>query len=285
MDKAKLIQTSFSQNDMESFTPTVKVGILATVNPQGLPHVTLISTLQAGGPQELIWGEFSEGLSKQFVRENPKTGFLIMTLDRDLWRGKATWKHAATSGNEFDTYNNTPMFRYNAYFGVHTAHYMDPIEHYGKEPLPMAQIVTAALKTLLARKISPDHSHRTVMNPWTRGLLDRIGIPKFLTYIGPDGYPVIIPLLQAMSADDEHIIFSSSAYGRELADISEGTTVAVFGLTFDMEDVLLRGIFHGIRAVGGVRCGVVQVNWIYNSMPPKPQQIYPEMELEAVTSF
>jgi hypothetical protein len=27
------------------------------------------------------------------------------------------------------------------------------------------------------------------------------------------------------------------------------------------------------------------VNWVYNPMPPKPQQIYPPVSVEAVTSF
>ena len=53
----------------------------------------------------------------------------------------------------------------------------------------------------------------------------------------------------------------------------------------DMEDVLLRGVYHGVRRIGGVRCGLLQVNWVYNSMPPKPQQIYPELELTPVTEF
>jgi hypothetical protein len=56
-------------------------------------------------------------------------------------------------------------------------------------------------------------------------------------------------------------------------------------MSLEMEDVLMRGEFEGIRRFGGVRCGCVRVSWVYNPMPPKPQQIYPPVALEPVTVF
>ncbi len=46
-----------------------------------------------------------------------------------------------------------------------------------------------------------------------------------------------------------------------------------------------RGEFEGLRRYGGVRCGRLKVDWVYNSMPPAPQQIYPEIPLTPVTTF
>ena len=86
---------SFDERAMTAFEPEAKVGLLATVNPRGLPHLTLITAMQAKTPTEMIWGQFSEGISKKNVRENPRTGFLIMTLDRSMWRGAAVWTRAA----------------------------------------------------------------------------------------------------------------------------------------------------------------------------------------------
>jgi hypothetical protein len=285
MTEKRANYTAFSDADIEEFAVPMKIGILATINHEGLPHLTLISTLQASSPTEVIWGQFTEGLSKRFVRDNPQTGFLIMTLDRNLWRGKANWTRVAKSGPEFEMYNNVPMFRYNAYFGVHTVYYMDLVEHYGKEALPMRGVVAGAIKTALAKALSRGRGVLEVLNPWTRQLLDKMSNLKFLAYLGPDGYPEIIPLIQAQSLDSEHVIFAASVYRDELQAIPVGATVAVFGMTLDMEDVLLRGAFQGIRRVGGLRCGIVRVNWVYNSMPPKPQQIYPAIDVEPVTSF
>jgi hypothetical protein len=276
---------TFSEADIQALAPVMKVGLLATVTPDGLPHLTLISSLQASAPRQMIWGQFVEGLSKQYVRENPKAGFLVMTLDREVWRGKATFTHTANQGPEFEMYNNTPMFRYNAYFGIHTVYYMDLVAQSGRQALPMGRIVVAAIQTLLARTLSRRRPVNEVLNDWTRGLINKLDNLKFLAYIGADGHPLIIPAIQAQAADAERIVFSLGAYGDDLAAIPEGATVAVFGMSLDMVDVLMRGEFQGLQRMAGVRCGSIRVNWVYNPMPPKPQQIYPPVVLEAVTAF
>jgi hypothetical protein len=275
----------FSEADIQALAPVMKVGLLATVTPDGLPHLTLISSLQASRPRQMIYGQFVEGLSKQYVRENPRVGFLIMTLDRELWRGKATFTHTANQGPEFEMYNNTPMFRYNAYFGVHTVYYMDLVAQSGRHALPMGRIVVAAIQTLLARTLPGRPPAHEVLNPWTRGLMNKLDNLKFLAYVGADGHPLVIPAIQAQAADAERIVFSLGAYGEELAAIPEGASVAVFGLSLDMVDVLMRGEFEGVKRTAGVRCGHIRVNWVYNPMPPTPQQIYPAVALEAVTAF
>jgi hypothetical protein len=124
-----------------------------------------------------------------------------------------------------------------------------------------------------------------VLNPWTRNLMNKIDNLKFLAYLGADGYPAIVPVIQAQAASAEEIVFSTRAYGAELSAIPDKAAVAVFCMSLDMEDVLMRGIFQGIRRIGGMRCGRVRVDWVYNPMPPKPQQIYPPLALEPVTSF
>jgi hypothetical protein len=275
----------FSESDIKSFEPEMKVGLLATVNEDGLPHITLLSSLCASSPTELVFGQFSEGLSKVNIRKNPKVGFLILTLDRNTWRGKATFTHTEKSGREFDVFNNMPMFRYNAYFGIHTVYYFDLVEQYGKTPLPMGSIVQAALKTMVAKMFSRKERTKEILNPWTRQLINKISNLKFLAYVGEDGYPVIIPVIQAQTSGAENVIFAASAFKEEIEAIPADKTVAFFCMSFDMEDVLLRGSYKGIQRIGGVQCGNVLVNWVYSPMPPKPQQVYPEIKLEAITTF
>ena len=53
--------TTFSETDIQNTQPAMKVGLLATVNPEGMPHVTLISSLMACGPAQLCFGQFTEG--------------------------------------------------------------------------------------------------------------------------------------------------------------------------------------------------------------------------------
>jgi hypothetical protein len=285
MSNKREVHKTFSESDIKSFEPEMKVGLLATINEEGLPHLTLLSTLRASSPTELVFGQFSEGLSKVNITKNQKTGFLILTLDRNTWRGKANFTHRERSGNEFDMLNNTPMFRYNAYFGIHTVYYFDLVEQYGKEPLPMGSIVQAALKSLLAKILAPKKRGKDVLNLWTRQLVDKIANLKFLTYIAEDGYPTIVPVIQAQTSGTEHVIFAASAFNKDIKAIPANTTVALFCMSFDMEDVLLRGIYNGIQRIGGVQCGSISINWVYSPMPPKPEQIYPETKLDAVTNF
>jgi hypothetical protein len=285
MSNQRKIRKSFSESDIKDFEPELKVGLVATINEQGLPHLTLISTLRASSPTEVVFGQFAEGLSKANIRKNQKVGFLILTLDRNTWRGKAKFTHTERSGKEFDLFNNLPMFRYNAYFGIHTVYYLDLIEQYGKEPLPMGSIVQAALKTLVAKMISPKKGKREVLNLWTRQLIDKMANLKFLAYVGKDGYPVIIPVIQAQTSGNEYVIFAASAFNEDIKAIPVNTTVAFFCMSFDMEDVLLRGTYQGIQRIGGIQCGSIAVNWVYSSMPPKPEQVYPETKLEPVTTF
>jgi hypothetical protein len=281
------VRTEFLPADIEALRPMMKVGLVATRTPDGLPHVTLLSSLQANTPRQLIWGQFAEGLSKAYIRETPEAGFLIMTLDRELWRGKARFTHTATQGPEFEMYNNTPMFRYNAYFGIHTVYYLDLVEQGGRQALPMGKIVLAAVQTMIARGLDLNRGTRQVLNDWTRGLMNKLDNLKFLSYVGADGYPVIVPVIQAQAADAERILFSAGAFQEDLEAIPHGATVAVFGMSLQMEDVLLRGRFEGIRRRPrfGPRCGSVMVDWVYSPMPPKPQQIYPPLDLEPVTAF
>jgi hypothetical protein len=276
---------AFSEQDITDLLPAMKVGIMGTVTPDGLPHLTLITTLMASDARTVVWGQFMEGLSKQHVLTNPKVGFMIMSLARDFWRGKADYSHPSKGGKDYEFYNNTPLFRYNAYFGVHVVHYMDLIAQTGKYPLPMNQIIPAAIKTMVAKTFLPKKAKNAVLNQWSKAFYDKIDNLKFLGYVGADGYPVIIPLIQAQSLDAEHIVFSFGAFGSELDRIPAYTPVAIFGMALTMEDVLVRGVYQGAKRVLGMKCGVVQLDYAYNPMPPKPQRIYPEIPIEAVTEF
>jgi hypothetical protein len=280
-----LSQTTFSPEDIHSTQPAMKIGLLATVTPEGLPHVTLLSSLMACAPQQMAFGQFTEGLSKGHIRINPKVAFLIMSLDKNLWRGKATFIHSEKEGAEYEYYNNVPMFRYNAYFGVHTVYYLDLLGHTGKAPLPMNRIIFAAVQTLLARSLNLKPGKEEVINPWTRAFLNKLDNLKFISWVGADGYPNLIPAIQAQCLDKQRILFSTSVYTDELKAIPPGADVAVFGMALTMEDVLLRGKYLGMRRLTGVKAGVVAVDWVYNPMPPVPGQVYPPVKLLPVEKY
>lgn len=276
---------SFNEKDIRAFEPEAKIGLLGTVTPEGLPHLTLITSMQALTTKKMVWGQFSKGVSKEYVKNNPKTGFLILTPDKKLWRGKADWTNCSRQGEEYEMYNMKPMFRYNAYLGIHTVHYMDLVETYGCETLPVAGVAVASVMTWLVKRLVKDASGERILKTWAQNLFNRFGALKFIGYIGADGYPRIIPLLQCQAAGGGTLAFSGPAYSDELKGLQPGACAAVFGLTMKMEDVLVRGRFRGLKRNAGVNIGVLDIDYVYNSMPPKQGVIYPEPELAPVVDF
>ena len=277
---------AFTDKDIEAFKPAEKIGLVATVNPEGLPHVTLITSIMACGPKQLTLGEFSKGKSKAHLQKNPKMAFLILTMDRKIWRGRAVWTHLKTEGPEYETYNNIPMFRYNAYFGINTVHYLDLLETSGKKRLPLPGIILSTLMTRLAKTNFKRNDAGPVLKPFAeRDIFNNLGALKFMAWIGGDGFPTLVPAIQCQAADSGRLVLYGFPYGRDLAAIADNTPVAVFGLTMAMENVLVRGRFTRKPGFLGRPLAVIDIDWVYNSMPPCHGQIYPETELLPITNF
>jgi Pyridoxamine 5'-phosphate oxidase len=278
-------QTEFTEADIRSFQPEMKIGLIATVTPRGLPHVTLMSTLMASDSKKMVFGQFTEGLSKQNIQQNPKVGFMVMSLDRDEWRGKALFTHTAKEGKDYEYYNNVPMFRYNSYFGVHTVYYLDLIGHSGKHALPMNSIIRSAVKTMIGRVLGKKREKLAILNSWSQAFLNKLDNLKFLSYVDTDGYPVIIPAIQAQCLDREHIVFDTGVYHDELVRIPKGVSLSVFAMALTMEDVLLRGVYQGIQRIGGFKQGLVSLDYVYNPMPPVPGQVYPPLPIRQMEQY
>ena len=279
------MKSYFTEQEMKAFEPAEKIGLVTCVNPEGLPHISLITSIMAPKPDQLTLGQFCKGLSKQYIQENPNIAFLIMTMDKKMWRGRARWTHLKNEGTEYERYNEIPMFRYNTYFGINTVHYLDLIETSASEDLPMPKIIQSAVLTKLAKAAAATGLKDRILKPFAEDLFNQLGSLKFIGYVEPEGFPVIIPVIQCQAADSRRLAFAPFAFKEELIRISRGTQVAVFGLTMGMEDVLIRGTFRGYKRTMGLTLGTVDIEWVYNSMPPAHGQIYPEVELETILEF
>jgi len=271
----------FDKGDLPFFEPDGKVGLLAVKDPDGLPHISLITAMQGCGTDRLIFGQFCEGRSKRYLQERPEAGFLIMTLDRKLWTGKAIWKEKQNSGPEHQMMNQKPMWRYNAYFGIHTVHYLDLVSVSPKSQLPLVSVAAGIATGLLHRAVAPAHTGAPVMNRWTESFIARAGNLKFLAWIDRDGFPRIVPQLGAVSLNSGSILVPGLEFSGALAGIPDGAPVALFAMALSMEDVLVRGVWHRKK-----RGGRLELDWVYNSMPPVAAQIYPPLALnKKVTVF
>ena len=279
------MKSYFTEQEMKKFEPAEKIGLVACVNPEGLPHISLITSIMAPKPDQLTLGQFCKGLSKQYIQQNSQIAFLIMTMDKKLWRGKARWTHLKNEGAEYERYNEIPMFRYNTYFGINTVHYLDLIETSGSQALPMPKIILSAMLTKLAKAAAATGLKDRILKPFAEDLFNQLGSLKFIAYVGPEGFPAIVPVIQCQAADSRRLAFSPIAFKDELKRIPKETPLAVFGLTMGMEDVLIRGTFRGYKRTIGLALGTIDIEWVYNSMPPAHGQIYPEVKLTPVREF
>ena len=275
----------FTESDMKAFEPSEKVGIIATVTPEGQPHLSLLTSVMAAAPDQLMIGEFCKGQSKAYMQQTRKVGFAVLTLDKKLWQGKALWTHCLKEGPEYELYNQQPMFRYNTYFGINTVHYLDVLETTHGAALPLGSIVFSSLATKIAKSGAAADRSVTVLTHFGQKLFNALDALKFLAFIDKDGYPVVVPLIQCQAADSGRLAFHPGAAADALAGLKPGSTVAVFALTMQMENVLTRGIFTGCKRFWGISLGTIDLNWVYNSMPPNHGQIYPPVPLEPVVHF
>ena len=270
-----------------AFANDSKLGILATADPGGLPHLSLITTIQASDPGHLTWGQFCEGCSKDNVRRDPRVGFLVMTLDKEDWRGKARWTHGTREGPDFEAYNRKPLFRYNSYFGIHTVHHADVVQVGPRERLSVPRIAAGTLLSMAARPAAFLGAGEPALTPWSEGLVNRMSCLKFVSWIGDDGFPEVVPAVPGAVAGGRRMVLASTVHGRELARIPSGAPVAILALDLNMESVLVRGRFDGWHGAPGLGAaiGTLTIDWVYNSMPPRQGPIWPPVPLRAVTEF
>lgn len=276
----KVDAKTFAKLELDS-----KIGLLATTDKEGYPHLTFLSSLQAKGEDQMTFGQFCQGLSKEFIRKRPEVSFLIMNADMELWRGRARFTHTATSGEDYEIYNNKPLFRYNSYLGFNTIYYMDLVGITPREKLNLAKIGAGAILSRLAKPFAVKSEKKALTHIGKKLFANFAGI-KYLAYTGEDGWPHIIPIIQGANAGSDRFIFSTIPYGRELRPIPVGAKCAVLALNLKMQSVLVKGKFSGIRLRGIVPAGVVEIERVYNSMPPKAQYIYPTDNcIQPVTEF
>ena len=262
---------------IEQFGKTYKIALIATVDDEGEPHISFITTLMAKGQKELTAGEFITGLSKKFSEQRKKAGFLVMSLDKQWWNGKMEWTGKKTHGEEYEKYNEIPMFRYNTYFGIHTVHYYNLVDVSQKHSLKMGGIVANAIANVLVKPSFKKADDPAALTAWAYKLMKGIGTLKFISYIDEEGYPVLCPIVQAQACDRGKIVIPANPYAKDIEKIPEGAKVAVMGMNLDMEDVLIKGTYSGLHKTMLGKMAYVDIERVYNSLPPKHGYIYPVM--------
>ena len=272
-----------SKEDREKLAVTGKIGLISTISPQGDVHITLISSIQAKSENQLIWGKFSHGLSKMYLNDNPKCGFIALNPQKEWWSGKALFTHIKDTGEDFEMYNNKPLFRYNSYFGIGQVYYMDLIDYYGKQTLAMSDIVLGALAGRAVKGfVKGCNDGKKKISGLSLKLAKDIAAPKFLSYIDEDGYPIIFPVVQAVAKDEGRILIPLTACKDYISKIKPMSKAAMFYANLELSSVLFQGTYLGVEKRLGIAYGIFEIEKVYNSMVPIVGYIYPKEDYKLV---
>jgi hypothetical protein len=272
------------------FTQTeIMLKLISTIDDRGLPHITLISSNRAINKNEIVWGAFTEGLSKKNVKQNPKQGFLYMSaeLPFKFLQVKAKFTHIEKEGEDLEYFNKSQLMRYTTYVRIHTAFYNNVTAASPVRDLSLGGIIKGIILDLIGKGGAKTKLNEKRLNIVGYDLFKAVVNVRVIAYIDPtDGYPIIIPCIQLQAADPNRLVFPFSVLKKDLLKIPVNNKVAVFGMNFDFANQLVKGTFTGIHKYRGIKFGVIEIEEIYNSSPPITGKIYPEIETRPkVTNF
>lgn len=259
-----------NEEEYKFFEKSEKLGVVGTVDDQGDPHLSLLTTIMAKGDKEMVVGQFTKGLSKEFMEKRHQCGFAIMGLDMNFWLGKMTWKDVKTEGEEFVKYNNMQMWRFNTYFGISRVHYFDLNEISEKRKLEIPKIAVNEIRCVLEKPFMKKGKEE-ILRPYAKKLIDGLGNPKFLSFVDENGFPIVVPAVQAQEVGSNTVVLTDGPYKDDFKGLKAGARVALLAVSTSMESVLVKGTFSGFKR--GI--GSFKIDRVYNSIPPIMRYIYP----------
>ncbi|MFX0058143.1 MAG: hypothetical protein ACFE85_15670 [Candidatus Hodarchaeota archaeon] len=264
------------------FTQTdVMLKLVSTIDDRGWPHITLIASNRLINKKEIVWGKFTEGTSKKYVKSNPKQGIFYMTpgMPFKFVQVKADFTYIKKEGVDLEHFNKSELMRYFTYVRVHTAYYNNIVAITSVRDLPLFGIVKGILKVLIGKGGAKTKLNEKRLNVIGYNLFKAPIAVRVISYIDPaDGYPVMIPCIQLQAADHNRLVFPPSILKEDLYQIPVNSKVAVFGMNFDFVNQVVKGTFTGFKKFRGIKFGVIDIEEIYSGMPPVSGVIYPEIQ-------
>ena len=276
-----------SEEVMKFTQPAIMAKLIATVDPRGWPHITLISSNRAISKNQIVWGQFTKGSSKEYVQKNPKQGIFYMTAEAPFKfiQVKADFSHTKDDGEDIEYFNKSDFMRYFTYINIYRVYYNNIVAATPIRDLPFGGIASKIAKQIVkSAKTELEEKRLNVIG--YKLLTDKIGV-RAIAYIDPsDGYPIIIPHLQLQAVDHNRLYFPLTGLKEDLLQIPVDSKVAVFAANFDMASQVVKGTFTGFQKLEDLEFGLIEIEEIYNSSPPIMGKIYPKIDTRPkVTKF
>ena len=269
--------------------PDIMLKLVSTVDDRGWPHITMISSNRLIGNNKLVWGQFTEGTSKEYVKKNPKQGIFYMTAEMPFkyLQVKADFGYTSKEGEDLEFFNKSNLMRYFTYVRVHTAYYNDIKAVSQVKNLPLLGVIMGILKNMIGKGGAKTKLAEKRLNVIGYNLFKAPIAVRVISYIDPkDQYPIMIPCLQLQAADHNRLVFPLTVAKEDLQAIPTNIKVTVFGMNFEFANQVVKGTYTGIKKFRGIKFGVIEIEEIYNGAPPIMGTIYPELEQRPkVTEF
>ncbi|TFF98524.1 MAG: hypothetical protein EU547_01305 [Promethearchaeota archaeon] len=280
-----------SKEQIEFTQPEIMLKLISTIDERGWPHITLISSNRITSEENLVWGAFSEGTSKENVKKNPKQGILYMTTDMPFkfMQVKADFTYTKKEGEDLEYFNRTELMRYFTYVRVHTAYFNKIVSAQPVRKMGLIGIVSGIVKDLIGKGGLKTNINEQRLGPIGYNLYTAPIAVRAIAYIDPeDGYPVIIPCIPLQAVDHNRLVFPLSSNKNDLLKIPVNSKVAIHCMNFDFANQVVKGTYTGISKSRLIQFGVIEIEEIYNSCPPVHGTIYPKerrYERPKVTNF
>ena len=270
-----------SEEGIKFTQPDIMLKLIATIDERDWPHVTMISSNRIINKKQLVWGAFTEGLSKKYVKERSKQGIFYMTSNMPFkfLQLKADFTHTTSEGEDLEHFNKSNLMRYFTYVRVHTAYYNNVVAARPVRNLPLGGIIKGIISDMIGKSGAKTGLNEKRLNVIGYKLFTAPIAVRAIAYIDPiDGYPIIVPCIPLQATDHNRLVFPLSSLKEDLLQIPVDSRVAVFGMNFDYANQIIKGPFKGFRKFRGIKFGIIEIDEIYNSSPPVVGKIYPEIE-------
>lgn len=237
---------------------------LATRNPEGVPNVVpLISILPAADkPDTLFFGNFLLRKSIQNLEQDKRVGILVVTQQLHGWMLQGDFEEFQRTGAYVDQQMSSSLLRYNAYTGIRNAGVIRVRSLRGTFRIPKLLVLRDYLLAQLARIVGTGPGDGTSIPLPVSQEFKKMAAVKVLSWIGEEGYPVVVPALSLQPAGAHSLICWK---GLRLPEPPQGALVAANVLTAEAVSYQVKG-----RWAGGRRTGTIQTHEFYAGGPPIP---------------
>lgn len=274
----------FNEEDKKKLAVTGKVGLISSIDEDNYPRIAIISTIETKNNNELMWGEFCEGISKKNLLRNNKSAFFVINMEKECWHGLGEQTSVTNVGQDFDYMNNKPLFRYNTYFGIGKVHYMKLNCFSGKYNLDMKSIIKGVLKGKFVKPFVKKSENKDIkIFNLSYDLIKGVATLKFLSFVNKEGYPIILPVLQATIIDKcGRIIIPLDDNLKEMNNLKENTKIALYNANMELSSVLFQGVFKKVESKFKIKYAIIDIEKVYNSMVPICGYVNPEQDYSLI---